>query len=211
MSVLKLFDMQIICKYFRYSTDFINIMKVCKKYKQLVQSLRFNPIRLTKLNFNLFKNIETQYIFTKYDFILPEFVKKIVMYRVNYQDVKNNTTDVFKNVNLVTDDAFDEVPNRFNIKRLMYPENNNIKKIAVPNSYYTVNDICCNGLTNLESIVLPNGLTKLSVKCFMHCTNLNKIVIPNSVLEIGDLCFMYCKRLKNVNLPIGLQIGRAHV
>ena len=63
MSVLKLFDMQIICKYFRCSTDFTNIMKVCKKYKQLVQSLHFNPIRLTKLNFNLFENIETQYIF----------------------------------------------------------------------------------------------------------------------------------------------------
>ena len=119
MSVLKLFDMQIICKYFRCSTDFTNIMKVCKKYKQLVQSLHFNPIRLTKLNFNLFENIETQYIFTKYDFILPEFVKKIVMYRVNYKDVKNNTTDVFKNVELVTDDVFDEVPNRFNIKRLV--------------------------------------------------------------------------------------------
>ena len=181
MSVLKLFDMQIICKYFRCNTDFTNIMKVCKKYKQLVQSLHFNPIRLTKLNFDLFENIETQYIFTKYDVVLPKIAKKIIMYRVNYQDVKNNTTDVFKNVELVTDDVFDEVPNRFNIKRLMYPSNKHIKKIVIPNNYYTINSIYCEDLKNLESIILPNGLTKLSVGCFRDLAKLNEVIIPDSV------------------------------
>ena len=47
--------MMIIGKYFETNNDFINSMKVCKKYKQLVSLYHFNPIN----DFELFENMET--------------------------------------------------------------------------------------------------------------------------------------------------------
>ena len=44
-------------KYFKSNKDFINIMKVCKKYKELVLMYKFNPIN----DISLFENIQTQH------------------------------------------------------------------------------------------------------------------------------------------------------
>ena len=55
--------MMIIGKYFESNGDFINVMKATKKYKQLSKLYHFNPISDT----SLFENIETQYLYNKYD------------------------------------------------------------------------------------------------------------------------------------------------
>ena len=51
----------IVGKYFRSSNDFINVMKVCKKYKELVLMYKFNPIS----DISLFENIQTQHFYHK--------------------------------------------------------------------------------------------------------------------------------------------------
>ena len=50
--------MTIIAKYFEKKVDYINVMKVSKRYHDLVQMYHFNPIQ----DYSLFENIETQYI-----------------------------------------------------------------------------------------------------------------------------------------------------
>ena len=66
----------IILKYFRTSNDYINFIKVNKKYKDILESFKFNPIG----NPELFPNIETQHFYNNNDFIyaLPQ------MYRYLY-------------------------------------------------------------------------------------------------------------------------------
>ena len=49
----------IVGKYFKSSNDFINVMKVCKKYKGLVLMYKFNPIS----DISLFENIQTLHFY----------------------------------------------------------------------------------------------------------------------------------------------------
>ena len=51
--------LMIIGKYFNSCQDFINVMKVCSKYIELVEMYKFNPIS----NSDLFINIETQHFY----------------------------------------------------------------------------------------------------------------------------------------------------
>lgn len=56
--------MMIVGKYFESSIDYINVMKVNKKYSQLVSMYKFNPIG----DISLFENIQTQHFYTLKDF-----------------------------------------------------------------------------------------------------------------------------------------------
>ena len=53
----------IVGKYFKSSNDFINTMKVCKRYEELVLMYKFNPIS----DISLFENIQTQHFYNKED------------------------------------------------------------------------------------------------------------------------------------------------
>ena len=66
--------MLIIGRYFQSNNDFINSMKVCKRYNELVRMYHFNPIS----EWELFENIETQYLYK------PEDEKKQGMYQYVY-------------------------------------------------------------------------------------------------------------------------------
>ena len=47
----------IVGKYFKSNNDFINVMKVCKRYEELVLMYKFNPTA----DISLFENIQTQH------------------------------------------------------------------------------------------------------------------------------------------------------
>ena len=53
----------IIGKYLESNNDFINIMKVCKKYELIVSMYKFNPIS----DISLFENIQTQHFYNEED------------------------------------------------------------------------------------------------------------------------------------------------
>ena len=55
--------MMIIGKYFKSNKDYIHVMKVNKKYEQLVLMYKFNPIS----DISLFQNIQTQHFYHKQD------------------------------------------------------------------------------------------------------------------------------------------------
>jgi hypothetical protein len=68
--------LMIIGKYFNTNEDFINVMKVNKKYQELVLMYKFNPIS----DISLFKNIQTQHFYKRKDIKN----KKERMYRYIY-------------------------------------------------------------------------------------------------------------------------------
>ena len=51
--------MMIICKYFELNNDYINIMKMNKKYHELVEMYHFNIIN----DYYLFKNMKIQHFY----------------------------------------------------------------------------------------------------------------------------------------------------
>jgi hypothetical protein len=55
--------MMIVGKYFETNQDFINLMKVCRSYSDIVSAYHFNPISDT----SLFENMETQHFYNKDD------------------------------------------------------------------------------------------------------------------------------------------------
>ena len=52
--------MMIIGKYFKSNNDYINVMRICKRYHQLAQMYHFNPIE----DCSIFENMETQYLYS---------------------------------------------------------------------------------------------------------------------------------------------------
>ena len=55
--------MMIIGKYFESNGDYINVMKLTKRYHDLTQMYHFNPIQ----DCSLFENMETQYLYNDFD------------------------------------------------------------------------------------------------------------------------------------------------
>ena len=55
--------MMIIGKYFDKNEDYVNVMRTCKRYHDLVKMYHFNPIG----DCSLFENIETQYLYRQRD------------------------------------------------------------------------------------------------------------------------------------------------
>ena len=89
-SQLDPFSMQIIIHYFKYDSDFENIIQVAKKFAFLLDRLRINPIPLTKFNKRLFPLIETQQIFNEYEFKNENVDIYQINYPVNYKTFYDN-------------------------------------------------------------------------------------------------------------------------
>ena len=89
--------MMIIGKYFRTSKDYINVMRVCKKYHDLTQMYHFNPIPET----SLFENMETQYLYDEKDKLKEGIKRHVYLYQVDYEVAKNkHDNDEYKRVEL---------------------------------------------------------------------------------------------------------------
>ena len=70
--------MMIVGKYFETNRDFINLMKVCRSYNDIVSAYHFNPISDT----SLFENMQTQVFYNKED--LRKNKSNMFDYRINY-------------------------------------------------------------------------------------------------------------------------------
>ena len=73
-------SMLIIGKYFKENEDYINVMKVCKKYLDLVKMYHFNPINECEL----FENMESQYLYSEGDKKKEEMYQYVYWYEVDY-------------------------------------------------------------------------------------------------------------------------------
>ena len=85
----------IVGKYFKSSNDFINVMKVCKKYEELVLMYKFNPIS----NISLFENIQTQHFYKRKDVKnKKDGLFQYIYWYYDYEELKKNKKDneIFK-------------------------------------------------------------------------------------------------------------------
>lgn len=174
----------IVSKYFNSNQDFINLIKVNKKYKDLIECFKFNPISDPQL----FVNIETQHFYKNDDFIfaLPkmyryiywgEFTKeqKIKLKEINQNNYKFNNYD-----------------NKINLKDKLIEKNNRnriINKILI-NSNYKIKKLIYDSNINKERKKLKGNILEI-----FEDNNNNILAIQRGVnnLDIQDF---------NLNLPI---------
>ena len=180
----------ILGKYFEENKDFINVMKVCKKYKELVEMYHFNPIS----DISLFKQIETQHFYKKEDVInkKDKLFQYIYWFGVNYDKIisskKNN--EIYKDV-------------IFN-KECLKSEDIKNNNFIVPEGITRIGNKCFNNYSILTNIQLPSNLKELGSNSFEK-TNITTITIPESVTKFGYGCFNKCTQLTNVQLPPNLK------
>ena len=94
--------MMIVGKYFETNSDYVNVMRVCKKYQQLTQMYHFNPIS----ECSLFENMESQYLYAANDEKCQiEGVKRyIYWYEVDYCKFHTKqTNEIFKRLELTSE------------------------------------------------------------------------------------------------------------
>ena len=71
--------MMIIGKYFESSQDYVNVMKVKKRYEELTKMYHFNPIS----EWELFENMETQYLYDRSVINKENMIQYVYWYKVN--------------------------------------------------------------------------------------------------------------------------------
>ena len=84
--------MMIIGKYFETNDDYINVMKVCKKYHDLVSMYHFNPINECEL----FENMQTQHLYGPEDKKTPGMHQYVYWY---HPDKELEENEVIKPIN----------------------------------------------------------------------------------------------------------------
>ncbi|KAL7718456.1 hypothetical protein QTN25_004376 [Entamoeba marina] len=198
------YSMLIVSKYFETANDFINVMCVCKKFKETTEKLRYNPIPITSLK--LFPKIQTQYLYTKNDTKIEKINEYQIWYEVDYEEYLK-----FKEVNIKCHhikykssnrNLFDSIPESVTILNdVCFRNSLNFKSITIPNHITFIGESCFSKCYKLESVVLSKSLSKLSDYCFSNCNSLSTINIPQSIQSIGYYCFSGCRSLQSIELP----------
>ena len=182
--------MMIIGKYFESNNDYINIMKLNKKYHDLVEMYHFNPIN----DSDLFINIETQYLYDENDTKKEGMYQYVYLYQVDYEMFKKRKeNEIFKRVELNNEEIDWETRE--------YPLPIENGKCIIPEGVTSIGNKCFKGCTTLAHISLPSTLINIGSFSFSN-TDITTITIPEGVTSIGDKWFYECTTLTNITLLI---------
>lgn len=77
----------------------------------------------------------------------------------------------------------------------------NLTKLDIPNSVYSIGKFAFWSCTGLISVSLPNSLTTIDFGVFSFCGSLESIDLPNTIISIGDSAFSSCRSLTTVMIP----------
>ncbi|KAL7717094.1 Leucine rich repeat protein bspa family [Entamoeba marina] len=201
--------MLIISKYLKSIQDFINVMCVCKKFKETTEKLKFNPIPITSLK--LFPKIQTQYLYDEGD----KKIKGVDNYEIwfslayeNYLKIKGNNIKchyvIYNKQNRMK--YGDSIPNNVTIlgdycfgRTDIYKNNaSNIEEINLPSSIISLSIGCFSGCKSIKSINLSSRLTSIGKYCFWGCSSLSSINLPTTLTSFGKSCFTFCSQLQNI-------------
>ena len=199
--------MMIIGKYFKSGYDFINVMKLSKRYQDLVSMYHFNPISDT----SLFENLETQHFYKNDDLnqILPNKFQYINWTR----KYLNNETRINKdNKTLIYFEDY-STENNYNKNDPKYEQvfdNNVINKKSVLNR--RIIDAYKNKLINDNDIAfIPKDFSSLVTIGSMSMFNKNithdlkEVYFDDNIEIIPCFCFSNLLMLKIVKLPLKLK------
>ncbi|KAL7712160.1 Leucine rich repeat containing protein BspA family protein [Entamoeba marina] len=198
------YSMLIASKYLQSKNDFVNVICVCKKFKETTEKLRFNPISVTSLK--LFPKIQTQYLYKENDVKIIEIEKYEIWYKVDYDEYLKNRSKRYKFHYINYTKNF--FSNKYNIPYIVthlgeefFINCFELQSINLPSTIQSLGIKCFQSCISLQSINLPFAITSLGCGCFSYCTSLKSINIPSSLQSISNECFYYCSSLTTIDLP----------
>ena len=190
--------MMIVAKYFQTPQDFINLTRMCKKYKNFVNAFHFNPVSDSSifvdretLDFHSFEDF-FQYITKDND---PEigFNKPIFRYRFFFEFP-------FEYLDYVPVTSVDNLYAKgIRIRKENNPYSKMTGQIELPLGVKHLEDDCFKGSLPVL-IKLPSTLETIGNECF-SMSNLREVDIPEGVISLGNGCFQNCGGLTRVSLP----------
>ncbi|KAL7716409.1 hypothetical protein QTN25_006051 [Entamoeba marina] len=169
--------MLIASKYFQKRDDYLNLIQTSSLFKELLDYYHFNPISV--LDKQLFKNMETQHIYTPKDEFLSGMIKYVVWYEVTYgTSIKENTNNVeYKNI------CFQESDYKI-LKSLFQRTLHLLKKYSF------------NGWTSLKEVVIESPYINIDDEAFSCCNSLQSITFKHCPISIGSQCFNECRKIE---------------
>ena len=179
MSKLDPYHLQIVVYYFKFKSDFLNVIQVRKQYQNILDRFRINPIPITKHTKNLFQCLDTQQFFTgKNEIELPD--TKILQYNneISYsqylkmKEKNKNKQKIFKALTYTKEDRKkfgDVIPEGIKILGKGCFEESEITRIQIPNTVTKIDCYCfygCEFLKNvhLDHLSLGDGKVNLQVQ-----------------------------------------------
>ncbi|KAL7716061.1 hypothetical protein QTN25_006386 [Entamoeba marina] len=198
------YSMLIVSKYFHLPFDYINVICVCKKFKETTEKLRFNPIPIKSLK--LFPKIQTQYLYNKNDMKIKGIGNYEIWYEIDYGQylkIKDDNTS-FHHIIYTSHNRYNYgVTIPYNVKTTGAEcfECRSFRDFAIPNQITSIQSGCFSNCSQLRNITLPTSLLSIPSDCFIHCSLLTSVHIPSTIQSIGNSCFWYCQSLKTISIP----------
>ena len=215
-------EMHIVSKFFKYEKDYVDVVKLKKEYRELVDNYNYNPITID--DFAKIKKTENmRYIHIYEEDKDPEVIesgKEYMLWKpINYLEWYYNRLKnvIYKNICFTREDLMkisDREGQRLKITK-------RLEKMIKPNVINRLTDSCFenvvfekneNGkiITELMNLILSNNLISIGQKCFAKCLDLKEIKLPKSLTEISNKCFSECSNLTSIKLPEYLyKIGKS--
>lgn len=217
MTKLSLFHLNVVSNYIMDKNNYINLIQVSKKCRELPNYLNqfeaYPPFKNSLLfkqkykpqcfNYNIVNEyyngtvsneiIPNQAIKTMYLHITPKIVK---LYR-NLYTGSHECWDLI--------DEFGELFFNYN-----YGKDPTTKKVYVHKLYvskyitefdFQTHDQSFLKYINVKNIAIPYGVTKIGNGAFARGYDLKKIKIPDTVKEIGSYAFFNCSNLRSIRIP----------
>ena len=175
----------IISKYFNTKEDYINLIKVCKKYKYLLESFDYNPIS----DISLFPNIKVQNFYKKLDLLNNNLNLKHIhwynIYEEDFEAVNIDNNNIYKNI------IYDNI--------IYYLELRN-KCFKIPLGFNLINNNIFNTIEYIDKLSLPITLKNIPYNTF-NKTVINKVEIysnDNNCKEF-NCCIPFVIKCKLIN------------
>ncbi|MBR5217895.1 MAG: leucine-rich repeat protein [Oscillospiraceae bacterium] len=80
-----------------------------------------------------------------------------------------------------------------------------IRRILLPQSVYSIGPEAFSECTALEEVVFPEELLFVSPAAFLNCTALEKVILPRKLRSINEGAFLGCEALRSISLPASLE------
>ncbi|ELP87435.1 hypothetical protein EIN_097020 [Entamoeba invadens IP1] len=199
--VLDSYSLLIVSRFFEYDSDFINITFVCKKFRDTLEKLHYNPIPISLKTAHLFPKLETQYLYTEKDEVIECPLHK-KMYTVTLTDKINHPnftyTKVVLDQNSVTSKKLTTIPHDVQGIGAQCFLHSEMTSLVLPNNIITLEESCFESCSKLESVTLSPHVSVLPFCCFMRCGSLKRFVIPRTVQYMSNAIFFDCTSLSEV-------------
>lgn len=185
-------------------SDYVNLIKVSRKYKDLLMFFRYNPISDT----TLFPMIQTQHFYKRDDtrYKIPDMTHYIHWYEVDQNEwMARSHLDTYKSVTLQNhgislqtypSEELDPTEENIRDENITYDsDDEKLWNCPLP----IVKGVC----------TVPEGINKLGPHCFDFCSGVSKIELPSTLREIGDYAFSGTSII-DIKIPEGVtSVGKS--